>query len=142
MGLRNSQGRVYAIEHHQQRFDCLQANIHKFGVGHNLYALNQSAPQALTDLPCPDKIFISESGGSLIEIIIAVWEALRPGGRLLASAVTEQTKSTLIQFGDKMGIHIAELLQVSISRVEKLAGHDLLRPNLSITLICWNKPHA
>ena len=138
----NPQGQVYAIEHHQQRFDCLQANSDKFGVGQNLYPLKQSAPQTLTDLPCPDKVFVGGSSGALTEIMLATWQALRPGGRLLASAVTEQSKAALLQFGDQVGCDIAELLQVSVSRADKLAGHDLLRPNLPITLICWDKPHV
>ncbi|MDP6969592.1 MAG: precorrin-6y C5,15-methyltransferase (decarboxylating) subunit CbiE [Gammaproteobacteria bacterium] len=137
----NPKGQVYAIEHHQQRFDCLQANRDKFGVGQNLYAVQQTAPQGLSDLPSPDKVFVGGSSGALNAIMLAAWQALRPGGRLLASAVTEQSKATLLQFGNQVGCDIAELLQVSVSRADKLAGHDLLRPNLPITLICWDKPH-
>ncbi|MCP4881317.1 MAG: precorrin-6y C5,15-methyltransferase (decarboxylating) subunit CbiE [Gammaproteobacteria bacterium] len=138
----NPQGQVYAIEHHAQRFACLQANRNKFGVAQNLHTLQQHAPQALAQLPAPDKVFVGGSGGCLQDIMLTAWQALRPGGRMLASAVTEQSKATLLHFGDTVGTPVAELLQVSISRADKLAGHDLLRPNLPITLICWDKPYA
>ncbi len=138
----NPQGEVHAIEHHQQRFGCLQANREKFGVGQNLHLLQARAPQALANLPAPNKVFIGGSGGAMNDILEQAWQALKPGGRLLASAVTEQSKFNLMQFGPAHEVDIAELLQVSISRADKLAGQDLLRPNLPITLICWDKPYV
>ena len=138
----NPQGQVHAIEHHEQRFSCLHANRDKFGVIQNLHTHQQRAPEALTDLPAPDKVFVGGSGGSLQDIMRMAWQALKPGGRLLASAVTEQSKATLLQFGGTIDANIAELMQVSISRADKLAGQDLLRPNLPITLICWDKPYV
>ena len=138
----NPQGQVHAIEHHEQRFSCLQANRDKFGVIQNLHTHQQRAPEALTDLPAPDKVFVGGSGGSLQDIMRMAWQALKPGGRLLASAVTEQSKATLLQFGGTIDANTAELMQVSISRADKLAGQDLLRPNLPITLICWDKPYV
>ena len=138
----NPQGQVHAIEHHAQRFSCLQANRDKFGVIQNLHTHQQRAPQALTDLPAPDKVFVGGSGGNLQDIMRTAWQALKPGGRLLASAVTEQSKATLLHFGYTIGADTAEFMQVSISRADKLAGHDLLRPNLPISLICWDKPYV
>jgi len=138
----NPQGQVHAIEHHKQRFSCLQANRDKFGVIQNLHTHQQRAPETLTDLPAPDKVFVGGSGGSLQDIMRMAWQALKPGGRLLASAVTEQSKATLLQFGGTIDANTAELMQVSISRADKLAGQDLLRPNLPITLICWDKPYV
>jgi len=138
----NPHGQVHAIEHHAQRFSCLQANRDKFGVIQNLHTHQQRAPQALTNLPAPDKVFVGGSGGDLQDIMRTAWQALKPGGRLLASAVTEQSKATLLHFGDTIGADTAEFMQVSISRADKLAGHDLLRPNLPISLICWDKPYV
>ena len=138
----NPQGEVYAIEHHPQRMTCLQANRDKFGVVQNLYPLQQSAPDGLADLPRPDKVFVGGSSGALTDIMHTAWQALNPGGRLVASAVTEQSKADLLALSTHLQCQIAEMLQVSISRADKLAGQDLLRPNLPITLICWDKPHV
>lgn len=138
----NPLGQVHAIEHHPQRYSCLQANRDKFGVVQNLHTQQAHAPEALVDLPAPDKVFVGGSGGAMNDILLKAWQALNPGGRLLASAVTEQSKFNLMQFGTNQGVDIAELMQVSISRADKLAGQDLLRPNLPITLICWDKPYV
>lgn len=138
----NPLGQVHAIEHHEQRYGCLLANRDKFGVVQNLHTQQARAPAALADLPAPDKVFVGGSGGAMHDILQRAWQALKPGGRLLASAVTEQSKFNLMQFGPSQGVEIAELMQVSISRADKLAGQDLLRPNLPITLICWDKPYV
>jgi precorrin-6B C5,15-methyltransferase / cobalt-precorrin-6B C5,C15-methyltransferase len=94
----NPQGQVYAIEHHDQRIACLEANKEAFGVSANLSVIQGRAPDCLKELPFPDKIFIGGSGGELGRIMQLAWQLLKPGGRLAASAVTEPSKAALRQF--------------------------------------------
>ena len=61
----NPQGQVYAIEHHDQRIACLEANKEAFGVSANLSVIQGRAPDCLKELPFPDKVFIGGSGGEL-----------------------------------------------------------------------------
>ena len=140
----NASGQVYAIEHHPARLTCLKANQEKFGVSTNLHIVEGRAPDVLHDLPPPDKVFVGGSGGDMDAILALVWQQLKPGGRLLASAVTEQTKANLWRFGDTLkqdnGLKHSEFMQLAVSRGDQLAGQDLLRPALPITLICWDKP--
>ena len=135
----NPQGQVYAIEHHDQRIACLEANKEAFGVSANLSVIQDKAPDCLKELPFPDKVFIGGSGGELGRIMQLAWQRLKPGGRLAASAVTEPSKAALRQFSLHVEQQPADYLQVAISRHDTIAGQDLLRPALPVTLVCWHK---
>ena len=135
----NPLGHVYGIEHHSQRVACLNANIDAFGVSANLHIKQGRAPDCLVDLPNPDKVFIGGSGGDLSVILQLAWQRIKPGGRLVASAVTEPSKATLRDFTKLVGQQPKDYLQVAISRQDTIAGQDILRPALPITLMSWHK---
>ena len=135
----NPQGQVYAIEHHDQRIACLEANKEAFGVSANLSVIQDKAPDCLKELPFPDKVFIGGSGGELSRIMQLAWQRLKPGGRLATSAVTEPSKAALRQFSLHIEQQPTDYLQVAISRHDTIAGQDLLRPALPVTLMCWHK---
>ncbi len=135
----NPSGQVHAIEHHAQRIICLEANQDRFGVNANLQITRGRAPACLAQLPNPDKVFIGGSGGELNAILQVAWQRLKPGGRLVASAVTEPSKATLRQFSQHIEQAPTNYLQVSISRHDTIVGQDLLRPALPVTLMCWHK---
>jgi precorrin-6Y C5,15-methyltransferase (decarboxylating) len=143
LALWNPLGQVYGIEHHDQRIACLNTNREAFGVSANLRVVHGRAPDCLTELPDPDKVFIGGSGGGLSAILQLAWQRLKPGGRLVASAVTEPSKATLREFTQHVNISQgtgpADYLQVAVSRHDTIAGHDVLRPALPVTLMCWHK---
>ncbi|MCJ8313330.1 MAG: precorrin-6y C5,15-methyltransferase (decarboxylating) subunit CbiE [Saccharospirillaceae bacterium] len=129
----NQQAKVIAIEHHTKRFDCLQANKQKFGVN-NLSLINAKAPEAFDQLASPNKVFIGGSGGELDNILKQTWGLLPVGGVLVASAVTENTKSALLSFMTNTNCE-SQSVQIAISKAEPLANQLVYRPNLPVTLI-------
>ena len=63
------------------------------------------APDALAGLPTPDAVFI---GGGITNpgVLDACWAALRPGGRLVANAVTLEAEAVLARPGPaRRGAH-------------------------------------
>lgn len=135
----NPRGQVYAIEHHTQRLQALEENRHRFGVLANLQICAARAPQCLVDLPDPNAVFVGGSDGDLIEILAQSWQRLRSGGRLVASAVTEQSKQQLLSFAARIGGSNAQWLQIAVSRGDRLAGQLLMRPQLPVTLMQLEK---
>ena len=142
----NPQGQIYAIEHHPERLACLTANRDKFGVVQNLHPIAQSAPQGLAELPRPHKIFVGGSSGNLADMLNTAWQALLPGGRLVATAVMEQSKADAQQFAPQelttQQILDATVMQIAISRGDVLAGQRVLRPNMAVMLYRWDKPYV
>lgn len=138
----NETTRVVAIEHHDDLFRCLEANRDKFGVMGNLTLAQGRAPEALEDLPEPDKIFIGGSDGSLPELLALCWAKLPEQGVLVASAVTEQSKQQLLDFyhqHETVRDSRSETLQVAVSHGKPLAGQLVYRPSLPVTLFKFSK---
>jgi precorrin-6Y C5,15-methyltransferase (decarboxylating) len=133
----NPQGTVYAVECHEERLQCLTANRERFGVLNNLHIIAGQAPEALAKLPDPDAVFIGGSKGKLDDLLEAGWRRLPPGGRLVASAVTEDSKMDLYRFA---GDRPAGWTELSIARGDRLAGQRVLRPYLPVLLLRLEKP--
>ncbi len=132
----NPQGTVYAVECHEERLRCLTANRERFGVLNNLHIIAGQAPEALADLPDPNVVFIGGSKGKLDDLLEAGWRRLSPGGRLVASAVTEDSKMDLYRFADERPASWTELI---IARGDHLAGQRVLRPYLPVLLLRLEK---
>ena len=138
----NKAGQVHAIEHNDQRFDCLQQNIQRFGVVDNLIAIQGRAPAVLDSLPQANKVFIGGSDGEMSELLAFCWMQLPEHGVLVASAVMENTKQQLLTFRDELlmvGSATIETSQIAVSRGEELAGQLVYRPNLPVTLFRFQK---
>ena len=132
----NPLGEVYAVECHPERLEHLGVNRERFGVLSNLHIVPGRAPQALADLPTPDVVFIGGSSGNLREMLEAVWSRLPSGGRLVASAVTEDSRADLHLFA---GERAAEWTELSVARSERLAGQRVMRPYLPVLLMKLEK---
>lgn len=138
----NKAGQVHAIEHNDQRFDCLQQNTQRFGVVDNLIPLQGRAPAVLDSLPQANKVFIGGSDGEMSELLALCWMQLPAKGVLVVSAVMEKTKQQLLTFRDELlmvGNANIETSQIAISRGEELAGQLVYRPNLPVTLFRFQK---
>jgi precorrin-6Y C5,15-methyltransferase (decarboxylating) len=132
----NLHGEVYAIECHPERLEHLGINRERFGVVNNLHIIPGIAPEALTELPDPRAVFIGGSSGNLRAMLDAVWARLQPGGRLVASAVTEDSRVDLHGFA---GDQPAKWTELSIARGEQLAGQRVMRPYLPVLLMKMEK---
>lgn len=96
------------------------------------------APAALQGLPTPDAAFI---GGGLAEpgLFEAVWSALRPGGRLVANAVSLASEARLIEHFQRHG---GELLRLEVAKAGKAGtgGVFVWRPAAPIVQWRATKP--
>ena len=87
------------------------------------------APQALAGLSPPDAVFIG--GGFTDEgVFEAAWTALRPGGRIVANAVTFESETRLKEAFERHG---GELVRIEIDKAEKIGGFHGWRPAMPVT---------
>jgi precorrin-6B C5,15-methyltransferase / cobalt-precorrin-6B C5,C15-methyltransferase len=94
----NSNTQVFAVEYHPQRLSCLKQNRERFGVLSNLNIIEGKAPESLTGLPAPNKVFIGGNDGELSRLLDLAWSSLPIGGLLVASGVIDSTKQALTEF--------------------------------------------
>lgn len=127
--------RAIAIEPGSERRAMIAHNAERLGVP-ELRLVAGRAPGALAELPTPDAIFIG--GGLTAEGVTEhCWQALRPGGRLVANGVTLQTEAALIALRARIG---GELTRLSVARAAPLGGFDSWRPAMPVTLLTAVKP--
>ncbi|WP_093419212.1 MULTISPECIES: precorrin-6y C5,15-methyltransferase (decarboxylating) subunit CbiE [unclassified Pseudomonas] len=127
--------RTLAIEADDGRQRLIEHNRDTLGVP-GLQLIRGSAPLALAGLERPDAIFIG--GGVTREgVLDACWTALKPGGRLVANAVTLQSETTLMAWRETHG---GELTRIHIAQAQPLGDFDTWRQALPITLLDVVKP--
>ncbi|MDH4765505.1 precorrin-6Y C5,15-methyltransferase (decarboxylating) [Pseudomonas oryzihabitans] len=127
--------RVLAIEVDANRQAHILHNRDQLGAP-ALQLVAGQAPEALAGLATPDAIFI---GGGLTApgVLDACWTALRPGGRLVANAVTLQTEAALVAFRERHG---GDLTRLQVAQAQPLGAFDTWRAALPITLLDVVKP--
>jgi precorrin-6Y C5,15-methyltransferase (decarboxylating) len=127
--------RAIAIESDPERAARIGRNAEALGVP-GLRRVNARAPAALAELPTPDAIFIG--GGLTAEgMLDTAWAALRPGGRLVANAVTLESEALLAQW---YVLHGGELIRVATSRAKAVGGFTGWQPAMPVTQWSVTKP--
>lgn len=120
--------RAIAVEADQTRAQRISGNARKLGVP-ALDVVNGSAPEALTDLPAPDAVFI---GGGLSRpgVLDVCLSGLRPGGRLVAHAVTFESEALLAA---AYAGHGGELTRIQVEHAEPLGTFTGWKPARAVT---------
>lgn len=127
--------RALAIEADEGRQLLVEHNRDALGVP-GLQLIRGTAPHALNGLEAPDAIFI---GGGVTRggVLDTCWHHLRPGGRLVANAVTLQSEMTLMAWREQHG---GELTRIHVAQAQPLGDFDTWRQALPITLLEVIKP--
>ena len=88
------------------------------------------APAALDGLPTPDAVFVGGglTGEGLLE---TCWDALRPGGRLVANAVTVEGEAVLAAWRSREG---GELTRLSVAHAAPVGSYTSFKPALPVTI--------
>lgn len=119
------------FERMQARIEMIEKNRKALGAP-GLKIIVGQAPQSFADLDLPDAIFIGGDVGNS-ELFDACWEALRPGGRLVANAVTLDGETALVARLEKHG---GDLARIEVSHLDTVGSHKTLRPRMAVTQ--WN----
>ncbi|MHA1153190.1 MAG: precorrin-6y C5,15-methyltransferase (decarboxylating) subunit CbiE [Alphaproteobacteria bacterium] len=131
--------RAVAIEREPDRVALIAGNADALGVP-GLEIVAGAAPAALHGLAPPDAVFLG-GGVRTAGVFEAAWAALKPGGRLVANAVTLEGAAALARWHEEHG---GELLRIAISRAGPVGGSvggaTVLRPMLPVTQLRLTKP--
>ncbi|WP_313196536.1 precorrin-6y C5,15-methyltransferase (decarboxylating) subunit CbiE [Shinella zoogloeoides] len=127
--------RAIAIEGHPERAACIRRNARGFGVP-GLSVVEGTAPEALAGLAAPDAVFIG-GGGSEAGVMEAALAGLKPGGRLVANAVTTEMEAVLLARHARLG---GSLIRIDIARAAPVGQMTGWRPAMPVTQWRWVKP--
>jgi len=127
--------RAIAVEANAERQGLIAQNRDALGVP-SLQLVAGSAPEALQGLPQADAIFIG-GGVTIPGVLDHCWAHVRPGGRLVANAVTLQSEAALVAWREQHG---GELTRITVAQALPLGDFDTWRAALPITLLHAVKP--
>ena len=129
--LRAARGaKAFAIEDSESRRTMLAENASRLGVP-DLKIIAGRAPEVTAGLTQPDAVFI---GGGISEpnVFEACFGALRPGGRLVANAVTIEGEARLIDLAEVWG---GSLSRIAVSRAEAVGRFTAFKPLMPVTML-------
>jgi precorrin-6Y C5,15-methyltransferase (decarboxylating) len=127
--------RAVGIEARGDRADRAARNAAALGVP-ELEIVQGQAPEALAGLARPDAVFI---GGGMMDdgVFEAAWSALKPGGRLVANAVSLETEARLAFYFQQFG---GDLIRLQVARADRVGTMSGWRPAMPVTQWRVRKP--
>jgi len=138
-GLQAKTGVVYALERDSQADELVEANVRRFGLS-NVKLVPGEAQVTMEKLPPADRVFIGGSAGALEEVLKATHRKLKPGGWLVASAVTVETGPLVLAFLEKQGYDQVEAVTVNVARVKQAGRSHLWQAENPVVVISGQKP--
>ncbi|MER7748044.1 precorrin-6y C5,15-methyltransferase (decarboxylating) subunit CbiE [Streptomyces bacillaris] len=129
--------RAVSVERDPVRAERITRNAERLGVP-GLHVVTGPAPAVLAELESPDAVFI---GGGLTApgLLDACWEALRPGGRLVANTVTLESEALL---GERYRSYGGELTRLAVAHAVPVGGFTGWRQAMPVTQWSVRKPPA
>ena len=128
--------RAVAVERDGGRAEGIRANAARLGVPQ--LEVVEGRRQAASGLAGAGR-GVRGRGSGESGLLAACWERLRPGGRLVANAVTLAGEAALLAFHARDG---GRLVRIALARAEPLGGEVAWRPALPVTQLAVRKPCA
>ena len=137
LAMKAKRGRVYAVERDRDGCILIRQNREKFGAW-NLVPVDGAAPEALEDLPAPDKVFVGGSGGNLKQIIRSALKK-NEKARVCVSAIVLETMQEAVQAMSEAGLDL-QIRQVAVSAARKLGSKHMMTAENPIFIITGQRP--
>ena len=113
--------------------NLINKNCQRFQVN-NITSIQTKAPEKLSKLPLPNRIFIGGSGGNLIDILDICQEKLAKDGIILIALATLENLGICLNWIEKNS-WTYQLLNVNISRSLSIANLTRLSPLNPVFLV-------
>lgn len=123
MALKAYESMVYAVEMKKDAIKILRENRSRFGA-YNVKIIEGRAPDALIDLPVPDKVFIGGSTGSLREILDMILFK-NPKVKIVVNAITLETIGKILDSFKRLNLK-TEIISATIAKSKKLGNYNMM----------------
>ncbi|MFF8843946.1 precorrin-6y C5,15-methyltransferase (decarboxylating) subunit CbiE [Streptomyces sp. NPDC015127] len=120
--------RAVTVERDAARAARITRNADTLGVP-ALRVVRGAAPEALAGLPTPDAVFIG-GGLTVPGLLDACWDALPPGGRLVANTVTLESEALLAERYRALG---GDLVRLAVAHAVPVGGFTGWRQAMPVT---------
>ena len=134
------EGRVFAIEQKKEAVALLEKNKASLGLT-NLHIVPGSAPEALRDLPAPDRVFLGGSSGNMEAILRCALEK-NPAVRVVVNAVTLETTAEILRCFAALDLTDTDMVQVAATRTRKAGRYHLMDAQNPVWIVSGEARHG
>lgn len=127
--------RAIGLEPRADRAARARLNAARLGTP-GLRIVEAAAPAGFEGLPAPDAVFLG-GGATADGVMELAFDALKPGGRLVANAVTLETEARITAF---WGVHGGDLTRLQIANADAVGRMTGWRPAMPVTQYALEKP--
>ena len=119
-------GHVYAVEKNPDAIGLIKQNAEKFAVK-NITIVEATAPDGFEKIPPLDVAIIGGNGGLLMDILNAVDEKLKIGGRIVLNFITVQSLANCLGWLKAHSNYRYDAIQVQINRLQNIGFKDMAK---------------
>ncbi|NDV24376.1 precorrin-6y C5,15-methyltransferase (decarboxylating) subunit CbiE [Desulfovibrio sp. JC022] len=132
--------RFFAIEQKPERVEMIKENIRRFKAW-SVEPTCGTMPQALAELPDPERIFMGGGIGRDDSVIREAAKRLKPGGRLVVHAILMGSIQRSRDLFEELGWNW-QSMQIQASTSDKLAGDIRYKAHNPVTILWADKPEG
>ena len=125
-------GKTFAVETNPEGCGLIETNRRRFGAW-NISIVEGMAPEALTDLPAPDAVFLGGTKGQMGPILDIIKDK-NPDARVMISAIAVETLGEALKDHESRGWD-TEVSQIQSSYGKKVARLNMMMANNPIFII-------
>lgn len=133
MAFQAYEGIVYAVEFNEEALGLIRQNAERFGVW-NVKVIEGKAPEALADLPVPDRAFIGGSKGNLAEIMELLVKK-NPTIRVVVNAITLETLTEAVSQLKNLGFDDIEIVQIFAAHGKAAGNYHMMQGQNPVFII-------
>jgi len=131
-------GKVFAIDNDEKAIELTKTNVARFAVQGTVQVIREKAPEALSDLPRVDAVFIGGSQ-SLREVIRASHQRLKKNGRIVINAILLETAYTALDEIKKLNFKDVDVTLVFVAKGREVNSRTMMVARNPITIISATK---
>ena len=132
--------RFFAVEKESRRVEMIKENVRNFRAW-TVEVVGGNMPQALQNLPDPDRIFMGGGIGRDDSVIREAAQRLAPGGRLVVHAILMGSIQRTRDLFEELAWSW-QSMQIQASTSDKLAGDIRYKAQNPVTILWADKPEG
>ena len=133
----NSQ--IYAVEKSAAGIQLIQANRQRFETP-QVIPVSGKAPDVLSDLPDPHRVFVGGHGGQLATLLDCLTSRLQPQGRIVIATTTLESHTQLLNWLQANTGWTQAHLQVNLTQSVPVGAYQRMAPLNPVTLTTLTQP--
>ncbi len=130
------ESQIYSIEKTAIGISLIKKNCKKLRIN-NIISIQGKAPEILSELPAPNRIFIGGSSGKIEDILELCIKKIKPNGVIVLALATLENITTTLNWLKNTNYQY-NLLQIQISRSVSVANLTRFSPLNPVTIIKIN----